>query len=56
MKETVQARLMIRDVKAMDRARRKAVAEWLIRQAKAMLSEGDDYASRFTASFITTRK
>lgn len=43
------ASMVVRNIDAMSRDQREAVAQWLNRQAINLVVDGDKYAKRFTA-------
>jgi hypothetical protein len=44
--------LTIKDAPNMSEKGKKEVAEWLKRQAKMLIKEGDNYAKNFTARYL----
>lgn len=54
MKEKPIASVHIHKAHEMTSAQRKEIAGWLKDQAKQLLKDGDEYATRFTAGFYWT--
>lgn len=50
--EKANAILTLKAINNMTPEARKQIADWLRRQAKALLKDGDDYAPTFRARFI----
>ena len=51
MKPDDRAVIMIRNAAEMTSYERRKIAEWLRRQAAALLKDGPEYAQRFTARY-----
>ena len=51
MKPDDKVVIIIRDAGKMDPHERRRIAEWMRRQAKAMVKDGPEYAQRFTARY-----
>jgi hypothetical protein len=51
-KEKCAASITIHDAADMTPKGKKEIAEWLRKQAKMLLKEGDNYPTRFRASYL----
>lgn len=50
----IVASIMIHDAAMMTPKGKKDIADWLKKQAKMLLKEGDNYTTRFRAAFYYT--
>lgn len=53
-KEKCAASITIHDAADMSFKGKKEIADWLRKQAKMLLKEGDNYSTRFRASYLYT--
>jgi len=51
-KEKTHAVLTIKDAAKMNKRQKKEIANWLTREAKNLIKEGERYSGKFTARYI----